>query len=180
MSDPTVARAHRQVIAAILLVAALVTAVGIFAMLLTGGVAAQSTSPTAEVPGLDAGESGNITVSVAWNGNATVDDTATVTIDHVLEDGSIVSSDEHTINADPSATTNSTFAVSPAEDVSYFQVTTEAVEQNVSSVTVTSDIEADTDDGGGGGALLGGSATPVAAVVVVVIVAIGLARRADQ
>jgi len=173
-------------------VGALAVALGLaiaFAAGTSGIAAAQQTSPTAEVPGLDAGETGNITVEVVWNGNATANDTATVSIDYVTDAGTgeLEQTDTHTINASPSNTTTSTYAVTPDQHVELFEVTTEAVAQNVSSVTVTSDIQADTNGtdgsgGGGGGSLtIGGSPITgghvLLAVIAIVVVGIVLDRR---
>lgn len=157
-------------LAGILFFAALVTAVAIVG---SATVGAQSTSPVVEVPGLDAGETGNISVDVTWNGNATVNDTATVEIDYVtdLDTGSLEQTDSHTINASPSSTTSGTFLVEPDEDVAQFEVTTEAVDANVSSVEVTSDINAS-----GGGGAPANTSTEEASIVgglVILIVLLG-------
>lgn len=109
---------------------------------LAGLGAAQSTSPVAEVPGLDANETGEITVDVEWNENATESDVANVSIDYIGADDSEIQTDEHTINGSSSTTTSGTFTVAPDQDVERFEVTTEAVQENVSNVNVTSDIEA--------------------------------------
>lgn len=143
-----------------------------------GVVAGQWTSPTAEVPGLDAGETGNITVAVEWNGNATANDTATIEIDYVTNasTGTLEQTDTHTMNASTSNTTEATYEVSPDQDVELFEVTVEAVEQNVSSVTVDSDIQADS--GAGGGGLLDDDGQAIVGVVVLAIVGVvAVARR---
>lgn len=177
-------QAQLKLIAGVLLTLAAIVAVGIVGMVFVGAADAQSTSPTAEVPGLDAGETGNITVAIEWNSNATTSDTASVDIDYVTDEstGSLAGTDEHTIDADPTNTTESTFLVEPDQDVELFEVTTEAVAENVSSVEVTSSIEADNSTAGGGGGSLsiGGGVQPIhvlLTVLAILVVGIVLDRR---
>lgn len=162
--------AWKRLLAVGLLVGALLLGAAIVGSVVVG---AQSTSPVAEVPGLDAGETGNITVEVAWNSNATTSDTATVEIDYVTNatTGTLEQTDTHTINASPANTTTDTFEVVPDQDVSHFEVTTEAVQQNVSSVNVTSDITAS--GGGAPASSSSGESTGILGGLVVAVVLVG-------
>lgn len=171
MSDPAIARAHRQAIAAVLLLAALVVGVAIFATLLVGGASAAEPLNESVSVGNDTDQ---IVTTIEF---ANVSD-ANATADLVITDANGTEIVNETVAGNGTETVRSSWAVADTDPHGNYSVVVTADTGVVASAGAWA--SSSTSSGGAGGFLEGGlSTTQIGALIAAVAGAFLIARRAD-
>lgn len=162
-------------------------AVGV-GLALTGGAAAEEVH-NETMPGLNANETGNLTVELDWNSSAnTSTDSATVYVDYVTDaaNGTVAKTETVNVSASPGNWTITEVVLTPSQDVEEFDVQVNSTTFTASNTTYLAvDDVVLSEDWSGGGAVVGGdggastSSLVGAAILILVGAVVMIARDRD-